>query len=249
MNRPLPRLSLEAAWRHPEPEAPQRHPAATALAGQALEEAQARGADHLWCQRRDQWHDACLRRFVIPGHARVILAGGGLDPRGHRLPPGMLGPGLLALLDRPEVLRARTSRLRAAQLQEPPQIQQVAADPTRPRQLTMALRVAGLLRQRAALLLWVGCANLAGLDGLEALLGSLRQLDLAGLRLAFDWIGSTARLPDAQRAALEPYGPPLPWNATGMDLWLRAQGAQDPQTTALLSSGPLQVGFGTSLTL
>lgn len=250
MNRPLPQLSREAAWRHPDPEAPQSHPCATALAGPPQPDAPWLRPARLWCQRRDAWHDACLRRFIIPGHARVLLAGAGLDPRGHRLPPGMLGPGLLVLLDRPAVLRERSARLRAAGLEEPPQAQQVAADPTQPQQLALALRVAGLLRDPAALLLWSGCANLAGLEGLQDLIASLRQLDLSGLRVSFDWLGASCQqLQPDQREALAPYGPWLPWNAPGMDLWLRALDARDAQTTPLLSSGDLQLGFGTSFVL
>jgi hypothetical protein len=236
MRRALLQLTQEAAWRHPDPAHPAAWPAATALAGEALGAAEGPLAARRWCERRDRWHDRALRRRCLPGHARVALIGAGLDPRAWALPPGLLGQGWLAHLDRADVLAARAHRLEAAGIAAPPQVITLAADPLQPDQVLAALRALG---EGGGLALWIGGAGPCGVSGVEALVEGVAAL--GGWHLGMDWLATDA----ADEAALSPWGPPLPWSPEGLALWLRALGARDVQTDALLTRAGRPLGLGT----
>lgn len=247
--RTLDRLALEAALRHPDPTTPPRDPRCAALAGSRARADVARlhRAQSAWLHVRDRWLDHALRRHIVPGHAAACIVGAGLDPRLGRLPSGLLGEGRVALIDRAEVLEARAARLRAAGLDEIPQAHVQATQSDTPEAWLDAVCAAldAQPSQQTPTLLWVGLANRWGLPAFEATLEALAARLTRPARIAFDWLGPELRaLPDGLGELLEGgFGAPWPTQPLALSMWLKALGAQAPETTPLLSWRAQQVGF------
>ncbi|MBH25536.1 MAG: hypothetical protein CMH57_14020 [Myxococcales bacterium] len=248
--RSLRHLEEEAALRHPNPDQPSSDPVCSALCGAGVERLAAlSGVTAAWLRARDQWVDTTIRRQILPGHAQALILGLGLDPRLSRLPAGLLGEGAVLVVDRSDVLAARQRRLRGRGLEEPLQLTYLVGDPHAPAQLDTLLQgyVGG---ERASwLVMGVGLASWWGLDGLSQAVEALRSLGepQGSLGIGVDWLGpGLEAAPEGVQAGLVPrFGAPLALAPLGLELWFKAMGAVEVETTTLLRYGDEGVGFGT----
>lgn len=247
--RRLAQLKLAAALHHPRPSNPEQAPGVAALAAEALTTmSQAPVVSRAWVQARERWHAQALRRWVMPGHARVALIGGGLNPTPLGLPPGLIGQGALAIVDRPEVLKHRRDALEAIGLREPATIGLIPADPLEPEAWLPSLEKLEGGAELPLIVLWQGSACYAGFSALQVVMTGLSQhaASGSGVRFGFDWLAPASRsLPASLRDPLMSFGDPLPIDVLGVALALKACGARDVRDVPLLVHDDLCVGVAT----
>ncbi|MEL6181498.1 MAG: class I SAM-dependent methyltransferase, partial [Myxococcota bacterium] len=233
--RSLEQLEEEAALRHTNPEHTHFDPVCHALSG-ADAYVRVGGlprAAVAWADARDRWGDRLIRRHVLPGYAQVMVVGAGFDPRFFRLPKGLLGEGRVVLVDRAEVLNLRRQRLTLHGFQDPSQVITAAHDLNRWDHLGDALASHMNDSDAPWLVLIVGMAPHWGMEGLR---GMLSRLVRKGMSVGLDWLGPGQQALDAsERHAFHTrYGEPFEFQPLGLELWLKALGAEAAETTVLL---------------
>lgn len=245
MDRSLDHLGLQAALRRQEPATDPIVSALSTPAGAAALETLSPTL-RAWWTVRDRWFDRVLRRLIMPGHARVMWLGAGLDPSPLRWPPGLLGEGSLWLVDRPDVLDARAERLAAAGLSDPACARFVQDDPIGSDRWLSVLHEQAPNDGVPLLVLVTGLAPFWSMDRLQHVAQGLMALPHQRLFVGFDWFGPGLRGLDAPMVqALGAAGAPFGLDRLGLEMIWRALGADRIDTEAILSHGAREVGMVT----